>query len=247
VINLLRSAGVAELNQKPQDYGLRLSLGSTKVRLLDLASSYGAFARAGRVVPARGIRALERSDGTLFAPPVPEEAAVLRPETAWLVMDMMADPEARRPRFGSDLPFDLPYRVAAKTGTARGFSDTVAIATTRELTVAAWTGRFDGEPMQGLSGMRGAAALARAALLVAGGGRTLSLPARPAGVAAIDVCPLSGKLVGPHCPRHKRDYAHAHALPSERCDMHGAHGAIHYPEILRGYLTRAGGRLTAQR
>jgi penicillin-binding protein 1C len=247
VINLLRSAGVAELNQKPQDYGLRLSLGSTKVRLLDLASSYGAFTRAGRVLPARGIRTLERSDGTRFAPPAPEEAAVLTPETAWLVMDMMADPEARRPRFGADLPFDLPYRVAAKTGTARGFSDTVAIATTRELTVAAWTGRFDGGPMQGISGMRGAAALARAALLVASGGRALSLPARPAGVAAIDVCPLSGKLAGAHCPRHKRDFAHADALPSERCDMHRADGTVHYPEVLRGYLARTGGRLTAQR
>jgi penicillin-binding protein 1C len=248
VINLLKRAGVAELNQKPSDYGLRLSLGSTKVRLLDLASSYGAFTRAGRVVRARGIRALTRADGTrVVVAAAGEETHVLSPETAWLVMDMLADPEARRPRFGDDLPFDLPYRVAAKTGTARGFSDTVAIASTRELTVAAWTGRFDGGSMQGLSGMRGAAALARAALLSASHGRALTLPTRPAGIAAIDVCPLSGKLAGPHCPRHKRDYAHVHAPPSEPCDMHGADGTIHYPELLRGYLTRTGARLAAQR
>jgi penicillin-binding protein 1C len=247
VINLLKRAGVAELNQKPSDYGLRLSLGSTKVRLLDLASGYGAFSRAGRVIKAHGLMALTHPDGTRYLPRAREEVEVLDPATAFLVMDMLADPEARRPRFGDDLPFDLPYRVAAKTGTARGFSDTVAIATTRELTVAAWTGRFDGDSMQGLSGMRGAASLARAALLLASAGKTLTLPARPAGVAEISVCPLSGKLPGPHCPRHKRDFAHAHALPSERCDMHGAGGAIHYPELLHGYLARTGARLSARR
>jgi penicillin-binding protein 1C len=192
------------------------------------------------VVPAHAIRSLERADGTREERAAPDEVEVLSPETAWLVMDMLADPEARRPRFGDDLPFDLPYRVAAKTGTARGFSDTVAIATTSELTVAAWTGRFDGGSMQGLSGMRGAASLVRAALLVASRGQQLTLPARPAAIAAIDVCPLSGKLAGPHCPRHKRDFAHAHALPRERCDMHRADGTVHYPAVLHGYLARSG-------
>jgi penicillin-binding protein 1C len=247
VINLLKRAGVAELNQKPSDYGLRLSLGSTKVRLLDLASSYGAFTRNGRVVRAHAIRAIEHADGALDEAARPADAQVLSPETAWLVMDMLADPEARRPRFGADLPFDLPYRVAAKTGTARGFSDTVAIATTRELTVAAWTGRFDGGSMQGLSGMRGAASLARAALLVASRGKELSLPARPATLAAIEVCPLSGKLAGPDCPHHKRDFARADALPTERCDMHASDGTVHYPDVLRGYLVRSGTGLSAQR
>ena len=61
--------------------------------------------------------------------------------------------------------------------------------------------------MQGLSGMRGAAQLARAALLVASRGRTLTLPERPAGVETIEVCPLSGKRPGPHCPHTKRDVA----------------------------------------
>jgi penicillin-binding protein 1C len=240
VMQLLRSAGVAELEQAPDDYGLRLALGSTKVRLLDLASGYGVFTRGGTRVEARAFRRFTRADGSFLTPPSPEPTRVLSADTAWIVMDMLADPEARRPRFGDDLPFDLPYRVAAKTGTARGFSDTLAIATTRELTVAAWTGRFDGKPMQGLSGMRGAAQLARAALLTASRGQVLTLPERPAGVHAIEVCPLSGKLAGPHCPHRKHDVALAGAEPRERCDLHAEDGQLHYPHELQAWVKRSG-------
>ena len=239
VMALLKRAGAAELNLHPDDYGLRLSLGSTKVRLLDLASSYGAFVRGGMVSKGRGVLRLERAERAPLLVAAPEQTRVLSPQTAWLVMDMLADPEARRPRFGPDLPFDLPYRVAAKTGTARGFSDTLAIAATRELTVAAWTGRFDGHAMQGLSGMRGAAELARAALLVASHGKTLTLPERPAGVSTIKVCPVSGKLPGPHCPHQKHDYALSDSLPSEQCDQHDAAG-VHYPALLDGWRKRNG-------
>jgi penicillin-binding protein 1C len=238
VMGLLKLAGAAELEQRPDDYGLRLSLGATKVRLIDLASSYGAFVRGGRVVRARGVR---QSQGQEH-----DETRVLSPQVAWLVMDMLADPDARRPRFGPDLPFDLPYRVAAKTGTARGFSDTVAIAATRELTVAAWTGRFDGRAMQGLSGMRGAAQLVRAALLVASRGRTLSLPERPEGVTPIDVCPLSGELPGPRCPHRKRDYALSDARPDATCRLHGPDGQLHYPQVLHGWLKRRGHTLATR-
>jgi penicillin-binding protein 1C len=240
VMQLLERAGAGTLSLAPDAYGLRLALGSTKVRLIDLASSYGVFVRGGTRVSARSWRQLTRTDGSLLRAPRPTPVRALRPETAWLVMDMLADPEARRPRFGDDLPFDLPYRVAAKTGTARGFSDTVAIAATRELTVAAWTGRFDGKAMQGLSGMRGAAQLARAALLVASHGRTLSLPERPTGVVSIEVCPLSGKRPGPHCPHSKRDVALREAMPQETCDLHAADGRLHYPPELQAWLQRSG-------
>jgi membrane peptidoglycan carboxypeptidase len=60
------------------------------------------------------------------------ERRVFSEETSWLVMDMLADPEARRPCCGMELPFDLPFRVAAKTGTARGFADTWAVAATEQ-------------------------------------------------------------------------------------------------------------------
>jgi penicillin-binding protein 1C len=174
VMSKLRTAGVGELAGSEQDYGLRLALGATKVRLIDLASGYGFLVRAGRVVPAHAIDAVIADDNTAWRPPVVEDVRVFSPEVSYLVLDMLADPEARRPQFGPELPADLPYPVAVKTGTARGFADVVAVFVTREFTVAAWTGRFDGRPTDGVLGMRGAAPLARAALLSASRGADLT-------------------------------------------------------------------------
>jgi membrane carboxypeptidase/penicillin-binding protein PbpC len=65
--------------------------------------------------------------------------------------------------------------VALKTGTASGMSDLSAIVVSSECTVAAWSGRFDGAPTHGLSGMWGALPLARRVLSAATSGKDLSL------------------------------------------------------------------------
>src|SRR5204863_5080441 len=131
-------------------------------------------------------------DGSAWKPEAVPDRRVFTPETSWLVLDMLSDPEARRPAFGQELPFDLPFKVAAKTGTSRGFEDTVAVAATREVIVAAWGGNFDGTPTQGVIAMHGAAPLVRDALLAFAKGRHLTLPPRPEGIDDVDVCAVSG-------------------------------------------------------
>lgn len=224
LMSMLRRAGVGPLEGTPDDYGLRLALGSAKVRLLDLASAYGFLVRGGQVVSPTGVLDARSDDGRVWHPPARISRRITSPETAWLVMDMLADPEARRPAFGQELPFDhLPFRVAAKTGTSRGFADTVAVGATAEYTVAAWAGNFDGSPTQGLVAMQSAAPLVRAGLLLAGRGQRLTLPARPDAVVGHDVCPLSGKRPSAYCPHRKREYAAA----SGASDDSGASGAGH--------------------
>jgi membrane carboxypeptidase/penicillin-binding protein PbpC len=120
-------------------------------------------------------------------------------------MDILADPLARRPAFGPENPFDLPFRVAAKTGTARGFADTVAVAATRELTVAVWAGTTDGTATHGIPAMTAAAPLARAALLTYADGRALTLPPRPAAIVPIEVCEDTGTAPTTTCGI-KRDW-----------------------------------------
>ena len=156
-------------------------------------------------------------------------------------MDMLADPEARRPEFGQELPLDLPFRVAAKTGTARGFADTVAVGVTRELTAAAWAGNFDGRPTRGVVAMQGAAPLVRAGLLLAGGGRRLTLPPRPPGISSRQVCPLSGRLAGPHCPHRKLEHFVAGTEPTRRCRWHRRDGRglqVVYPTEVAAWARR---------
>lgn len=206
LMSILREAGVGELDGSPDEYGLRLALGSAKVRLLDLASAYRFLATGGLVRPAVGIVSVESDGGRMWRPPLTADKRILSPETSFMIADMLADPEARRPAFGQELPFDLPFRVAAKTGTARGFADTVAIGVTNELTVAAWGGNFDGTPTEGLVAMEGAAPLVRAGLLIGGDGAQLTLPEAPAGVEQRYVCALSGMRPSADCPHHKLEY-----------------------------------------
>lgn len=237
VMTALRAAGVAELPGRPEDYGLRLALGAAKVRLLDLAAGYRFAVADGEVLPPAWVISADAPDGTHWRPAPRRARRVFSPTTAWLTMDMMADPDARRPGFGDELPFDLPYRVAAKTGTARGFADTVAIAATRELIVAAWAGTFDGTTTEGMTAMRAAAPLARDALLAASHGHDLTLPPRPPTVEGLDVCAVSGLAPGPTCPV-KHDHAprdrHVHLAP---CDWHQG-GKLVYPAPLAGWLRR---------
>jgi penicillin-binding protein 1C len=231
VMTALRTAGVAELPGTPRDYGLRLALGAAKVRLIDLAAGYGFTVRGGTVGTPTGVTAIDRGDGTHWLPPRALDRRVFSPQTAWLVMDMLADPEARRPGFGMELAFDLPFRVAAKTGTARGFSDTWAVGATREVIAGAWAGTIDGTSTQGLVGMDAAAPLVRDALLAAANGAKLSLPPPPDGadgVESVEVCAVSGMAPGPRCPR-VHDYVARGLAPTEPCTWHDGSGRIAIP------------------
>ena len=239
VMTALRAAGVAELPGAPSDYGLRLALGAAKVRLLDLTAGYGFLVRGGRVGTPRGLAGAVLPDGQRWTPAVAPETQVFSPQTSWLVMDMLSDPEARRPGFGMELPFDLPFPIAAKTGTARGFADTWAVGATREYIVGAWAGTFDGTATHGLVGMDAAAPLVRAGMLAVAGGKKLTLPARPDGVVDVEVCADSGLAPGPHCP-HVHDYMATGHAALAACDWHDALGVLTYPVArARGWLARA--------
>jgi penicillin-binding protein 1C len=245
VMTALRAAGVADLPGAPDDYGLRLALGAAKVRLVDLAAGYGFLVRGGLVRRARGVDVAISDDGATWRPPHEPDRRVFSATTSWLVMDMLSDPEARRPAFGTELPLDLPFRVAAKTGTARGFSDTVAVAATREVIAAAWAGNFDGTPSHGVVAMQGAAPLVRDALLAYADGKMLTLPARPDDVEEIDVCAISGEKPGPHCPIKHEVVAKGRG-PTKTCDWHADVGGgrieVRFPAEVQGWVRRLAGQ-----
>jgi hypothetical protein len=91
------------------------------------------------VRPASGVRDVTSWTGPAWRPERPRDTRIFSPETSWLVMDRLSDPEASagRPSARSS-PSTCPFRVAFKTGTTRAASTPSAIGATRELTVAAW-------------------------------------------------------------------------------------------------------------
>jgi penicillin-binding protein 1C len=244
LISRLREAGL-DLEGGPDEYGLRLALGAAKVRLVDLAGAYGFLARGGKVTRPTPLVEVRSADGATWRPERAPERRLFSPQVAWLVADVLSDNEARRPGFGQELPLDLPFPVAAKTGTSRGFADTVAVAVTHEVTVAAWAGTFSGRPTQGLVAMQSAAPLVRDGLLAYAGGRQLTLPERPSGIASAEVCPLSGLRPGPACPHRKREAFLAGTAPSETCAWHHDHEGrvtIELPPELHAWAERTWGR-----
>jgi penicillin-binding protein 1C len=211
----MRRAGLGPLEGTATDYGLHLALGAPRIRLLDLAAAYGFLVEDGIVRAPRFL-----VDAWAGAPRAPA-VRIYTPEAAWLTMDMLADPEARRSSFGAELPLDLPFPVAAKTGTSSGFADTVAIGATREAVAAAWAGDFDGTGTKGTLAMWSAAPLVRAALLAVADlrGAPLTLPPPPAGVVTRDVCRVTGQLAGPACPSHREHFTGGHE-PDTVCTGH---------------------------
>ncbi|MBI5502972.1 MAG: transglycosylase domain-containing protein [Deltaproteobacteria bacterium] len=151
--------------------------------------------------------------------------SVVSAPVAWLVTDILADRRARLAAFGEGNVLELPFRVAAKTGTSKSYRDNWTVGYTREVTVGVWVGNFSGEPMGSVSGITGAGPLFREVMLAAMEGRTAGDWAAPSGVRRIRVCALSGELAGPDCPHAVEEWASDEALalrPPVACSYHRA-------------------------
>jgi penicillin-binding protein 1C len=115
---------------------------------------------------------------------------------------------------------EFPFRVAAKTGTSKGFRDNWTIGFTREVTVAVWAGNFDGKPLSGSSGVTGAGPLFRDVLLAAMRKRDPQPLLVPNDLRSVSICPLSGARVGPNCPHQTREWFRSGSAPPTQCSMH---------------------------
>jgi penicillin-binding protein 1C len=194
VLQTLHRAGFASLSRGASHYGLGLALGNGDVTLLELANAYRALARGGEWTPWRWRPA---DSGQ----PAAVRERVVSPRAAALVLDVLADADARTPGFGVETPFDFPFPAAAKTGTSRHFTDNWAVGVTQNFTVAVWVGDFSGRPMEGVSGITGAGPLLYRAMLATAGRYppgTLSTP-QEAGLVPVRVCRLSGLRATPGC------------------------------------------------
>ncbi len=220
----LQRAGFTSLDRGPEHYGLGLALGNGDVTLLELANGYRALASQGEWTPTRWQVSAEGA-GT----PLGDRTRVVSPRAAALVLDVLADPEARVPGFGLTTPFDWPFRAAVKTGTSRHFTDNWAVAVTGGFTVAVWVGNFSGRPMEGVSGVTGAGPLLHRAVLVTASRFPAGnlLTAADAGLEAHTICRVSGLLASPECPT-TTEYFIPGTAPREHCDWH-MDGIVHLP------------------
>ncbi len=237
-------------------YGLALALGAGEVSPLELTSSYATFANGGRYVGPRSILEIQNSAGdTIYSLGAELEVdagqQVIRPETAYLISDILSDTEARLPAFGRDsaLNFNeldgLP--IAVKTGTSFDWFDNWTVGYSPDLVAGVWVGNASNQPLRELDGAVGAAPVFQELMLAAHSGefdRTLGGVFEepramgfdvPDGLIPLDVCAATGGLARP-ADAAETILVDRNARPAVRCDQLTASEW----ENLQGALTALG-------
>ncbi len=215
-LDFFASAGVGHIQHAPGKYGLGLVLGNLPVTLEELVGLYGILANDGRYLPM--VRFLGSKDGKT-KPPV-----LLSSQTAALMSNMLADPEARLPTFrrGDALEFD--YGVSIKTGTSQGYRDGWAVGYSDRLLVGVWVGNHDWRRMNKVGGMSAARILHQIMDELMLDYRVFQAvaeqPPVPEGYVARSICLTSGLLAGPHCPHHRTEYFRPGTEPVRQCSYH---------------------------
>ncbi len=166
----LRRLGLA-LRESGGYYGYSLALGSSEVRLLELANAYRALANGGRVSPvayAPGARAAFTQ--------------ALDAGADFIVGVILSDANARVRTFGTDSVLATRFWTAVKTGTSKDMRDNWAVGWSQRYTVGVWVGNAGGSPMHDVSGSSGAAPIWADVMAWLHRGAPSHAPRPPAGV-----------------------------------------------------------------
>ena len=193
------AAGVDAPGARP-DYDADLAIGDAEIDPAQYAGAFAAFGNAGRAAdrpaPSRTSQRQRWRRRAARGGRATHSLRVLSPESptrsSTSLRPRRAPPDVRAPA-----PLEVGFPVALKTGTTRGYTDNLAFGTTREFTVGAWAGNFDGTPTDGVMAMQGAAPLVRAAS--SRWPRCTARRPRPTRrrASSASVCPVSGNPRGP--------------------------------------------------
>lgn len=194
----------------PEHYGLGLAIGNPEVTLEQMVTAYAALANGGRFRPLR----------YLVTEPPGESRAILSPQAAFLVCDILSDPAARALTFADAHHLNFPYRIAWKTGTSTHYRDSWAIGVAPEYTVGVWTGNFSGEPTRNLSGAAGAGPILADLVRALYGGQAPATFPRPEGLVSAPVCTISGLRPVARCPHQHVEWFLAGTEPKALCAFH---------------------------
>lgn len=225
-VDVAMRTGLSRVERTAEKFGLpkadpypAIALGTTETTPLALAAAYTTFPNQGvRVEPNVIARAID-SSGTELVSQIPQQRQVIKPSTAYMITDMLADvidhgtAKSARGAAGKTA-------IAGKTGTSR---DGWFVGYTPNLVVAVWIG-FDDNKQLGLTGAEAAlpawAEFVREAVALRPdlGGEAF---ARPAGITFIEADPETGLLATASCPQRERVAITATHAPNMECTRHG--------------------------
>ncbi len=207
MISLAKRMGITTLTRN--DYGLALTLGGGDVTLLQMTSAFSIFANNGVRYDPVAITKIEDFQGNvIFEAPQQTGTQAIRADHAYLITSILSDNAARAPMFGNNSVLNLPFPAAAKTGTTNDYRDNWTLGYTPDLAVGVWVGNADYTPMQGTSGVTGAAPIWADFMTTVIPVLTNNNPTpftRPAEVEDHIICSLSGTEPSSHCPDQRSE------------------------------------------
>ena len=219
LLERLLRAGFSSLKEPAAFYGPGLTLGNGEVTLRDLTNAYRALANGGQMRPLHYLVS-ESAFAAMEGEAGGEGQQLFSRAAAFIVTDILADHRARAPAFGLGGPLHLPFTCAAKTGTTKDFRDNWTIGYTTAYTVGVWVGNFDGQPMEKISGITGAAPIFHDVMLeLHADADPLPFPVPP-GLIQVPICPVSGQRTTSACPGSLDEWFVKEDEPRSECQVH---------------------------
>ncbi len=211
-----------------------IALGTVEVSPLEMVSAFGTFINEGVHVDPISILKVEDRNGILVDEFKPESVQSISPQTASIMVDMMAD--VVNYGTGAGVRNYFQYPAAGKTGTTQKFSDAWFVGFTPDLVAGAWVG-FDDHRVKFTNwyGQGARAALPIWAMFMQGAYKELNLPVKyftlADGVEAVKFCKKTmelgdARLATDACPETVTDIVNSANLPPY-CEIHsGGSGKI---------------------
>ncbi|MHB8945160.1 MAG: transglycosylase domain-containing protein [Bacillota bacterium] len=195
-----RRMGISTLHSSGRlnDVTLALALGGVTdgVIPLEMASAYGVLANGGiRAEPISILKVVDRN-GTVLEEHRPQTSVVLKPETAWMMTNILEGVIKN----GTGRPADIGRPAAGKTGTTTDLVDAWFVGYTPNLAGAVWMGYDQPKAMHNVYGSTYPAQVWKAGMLAYHDGKPVEDFPEPRDLVHATVCRKSGELAGPYCP-----------------------------------------------
>ena len=214
VASLWKSLGVGN---PPKPYP-SITLGVFEATPYEIATAYTLFPNGGIVRPLKNVLHILKGGVNVTKKAVGESRRVARPETAFLVTNMMRSVLNEGTAAGARAA-GFTLDAAGKTGTTNDLRDAWFAGFTPELLTVVWVGFDDNQPV-GLSGAQAALPIWTQFMKGALAGRA-SVPFDvPENISFVEICAESGKLAGPACPKTFSESFIAGTEPTQACEIH---------------------------
>src|SRR5581483_5556732 len=214
IANFWKSLGVGN---PPKAYP-SITLGVFEATPYEIATAYTLFPNGGVIRPLRNLLRVIKGGTDITKKSEAEPRRVARPETTFLVTNMMRSVLNEGSAAGTRAN-GFVLDAAGKTGTTNDLRDAWFVGFTPDLLTVVWVGLDNNQPV-GLSGAQAAVPIWTQFMKAATAGRE-SLPFDvPEGISFVEVCKDSGKLPGPMCPTRINESFIAGTEPTQVCDVH---------------------------